>query len=80
MHRNPPKITKKYFYKRKLRHYVVYVAIYKGTCSKYRPFHKTLPRSSAFLNWISVRFYETDCMSSFTQYVVAIILSIGRLQ
>ena len=28
---------------------------------KYRPFHKTLPRSSAFINWISVRFYETDC-------------------
>ena len=27
----------------------------------YRPFHKTLPRSSAFINWISVRFYETDC-------------------
>ena len=28
---------------------------------EYRPFHKTLPRSSAFVNWISVRFYETDC-------------------
>ena len=28
---------------------------------KYRPFHKTLPSSSAFVNWISVRFYETDC-------------------
>ena len=28
---------------------------------KYRPFHKTLPRSSAFVNWISVRFYETGC-------------------
>ena len=28
----------------------------------YRQFHKTLPRSSAFLNWISVRFYETDCI------------------
>ena len=27
----------------------------------YRPFHKTLPRSSAFCNWISVRFYETGC-------------------
>ena len=36
-----------------------------GTCCQqvwsYRPFHKTLPRSSAFANWISVRFYETDC-------------------
>ena len=29
----------------------------------YRPFHKTLPRSNAFAYWISVRFYETDCMS-----------------
>ena len=28
---------------------------------KYRPFKKTLPRSSAFVNWISVRFYETGC-------------------
>ena len=28
---------------------------------RYCPFHKTLPRSSAFVNWISVRFYETDC-------------------
>ena len=26
----------------------------------YRLFHKTLPRSSAFINGISVRFYETD--------------------
>ena len=26
------------------------------------PFHKTLPRSSAFINWISVRIYETDCI------------------
>ena len=29
---------------------------------KYQPFHKTLTRSSAFLNWISVKFYETGCM------------------
>ena len=29
--------------------------------SRYRPFHKTLPRSSAFVNWIPVRFYETGC-------------------
>ena len=28
---------------------------------RYCPFHKTLPRSSAFVSWISVRFYETDC-------------------
>ena len=25
----------------------------------YSPFHKTLPRPSAFCNWISERFYET---------------------
>ena len=31
----------------------------------YRPFHKTLPRSSAFVKWSSVRFYETDCIYSF---------------
>ena len=30
----------------------------------YRPFHKTLPRASAFVYWISVRFYESDCMYS----------------
>ena len=29
----------------------------------YRPFHKTLPGSRSFINWISVRFYETDCSS-----------------
>ena len=28
----------------------------------YRTIHKTLPRSIAFVNWISVRFYETDCI------------------
>ena len=28
---------------------------------KYRPFHKTLPRYSELVNWISVRFYEMDC-------------------
>ena len=36
----------------------------------YRPFHKTLPRSSAFINWISVRFYGTGCtlrLFSFSQ-------------
>ena len=26
-----------------------------------RQFHKTLPKSNAFINWISVRFYETVC-------------------
>ena len=28
---------------------------------KYRPFHKTLPRSGAFVEWIPVRFFEKDC-------------------
>ena len=32
-----------------------------GKLWKYRPFHKTLPRSREFLNWISVRFYEMGC-------------------
>ena len=27
----------------------------------YSPFYKTLPRSCAFVNWISARFYEIDC-------------------
>ena len=27
----------------------------------YCPFHKTLSRSSVFVNWISVRFYEMNC-------------------
>ena len=31
----------------------------------YRPFHKTLPRSSAFVNWILVRFYETGCRKTY---------------
>ena len=26
----------------------------------HRPFHKTLPKSSSFINRILVRFYETD--------------------
>ena len=26
---------------------------------------KTLPRAIAFVNWISVRFYETDCILSY---------------
>ena len=30
---------------------------------KYSSFHKTLPVSSAFVNWISVRFYETACIN-----------------
>ena len=28
----------------------------------YRPFPKTLPKYSGFVNWMSVRFYEMGCM------------------
>ena len=35
----------------------------------YRPFHKTLPRSSALVNWTSVRYYETDCITGGYQYI-----------
>ena len=31
----------------------------------YRQFHKTLPRSSAFVNWISVWFHETGCIRKY---------------
>ena len=30
----------------------------------YRPFHKTLPKSSLQMYWISVRFYEMGCIIS----------------
>ena len=33
-------------------------------CCIYRPFHKTLPRSNASVNWMSVRFFETDCTNN----------------
>ena len=32
--------------------------------------HKTLPRSSAFVNWTSVRFYETGCIINVQIYVI----------
>ena len=35
---------------------------------RYRPFHKTLPRSNAYLKWMSVRFYETDCISQIKMF------------
>ena len=31
-----------------------------GNIDRYRPFQKTSPRSSAFVNLISARFYETN--------------------
>ena len=36
---------------------------------RYRPFHKTLPRSSAFINRIQVRFYGTDCTWSVNSFI-----------
>ena len=41
---------------------------------KYRPFHKTSPRSNAFVNWDSVRFYETDCIYISIQYIYTYIV------
>ena len=32
---------------------------------KYSPFHKTLPKSSLKMHWISVRFYEIGDISAF---------------
>ena len=32
------------------------------------PFHKTLLRSSALVNWISVRYFETGCTSKEAQF------------
>ena len=46
--------------------FICYLSIYLSPCVSiyysfnYHPFHKTFPRSSAFINWISVRFYKTD--------------------
>ena len=42
----------------------------------YSPFHKTLPRSNAFVNWISIRFYETGCMFHFLR---GSMLRVGQL-
>ena len=39
----------------------------------YHPFHKTLPRSSAFVKFISVRFFETGCSYRKTQMFNKII-------
>ena len=40
----------------------------------YSPFHKTLPRSSAFVNWLSIRFYETGPALYYVQSVFKITL------
>ena len=39
-----------------------YIQTYKYILN-YRPFYKTLPRSSVSVNRISVRFYEMDCIA-----------------
>ena len=39
----------------------------------YRPFHKTLPRSSEPVNWISLRFYETDCISNSVDHKIILL-------
>ena len=44
---------------------------------KYRPFHKTLLRPSAFVNWILVRFYETGCSKKFTDNEHSFVLGKG---
>ena len=40
------------------------IIIFRIGCSvpRYPPFYKTLPKFSAFVNWMSVRIYETDCI------------------
>ena len=38
---------------------------FKSNRKRYRPFHKTLPCSSAFTSRISVRFYETDYYNNY---------------
>ena len=58
-HLQKKKITK-YLLHYSFVYYATTVSMY---LCVYRPFHKTLPRSSAFVNLISVRFYETDCTS-----------------
>ena len=47
--------------KRKKQNFFV---IFSYLLNTYRPFHKTLPRSSSFVNWISVRFNETGCIKT----------------
>ena len=46
----------------------------------YRQFHKTLPRSSAFVNWISVRFYEIDCIMIYMNFRFRQIGSVHKIQ
>ena len=44
------------------------------TMFMYCPFHKTLPISSAFLNWISVRFYGTGSNCKYVHNHLTLLL------
>ena len=52
--------------------------IHEGKGVYYRPFHKTLPRSSAFLKWSSVKFYETGCSRSMGKRIEILLLHDDR--
>ena len=38
-----------------------------------RPFHKTLPSSSIFVNGISVKFYETGCSCGYLFHEIPVV-------
>ena len=44
----------------------------------YRPFHKTLPISCEFVNWISVRFYETGCIKNNKTFISRVLSKLLR--
>ena len=54
----------------------VYVLYFVFVCQWYRPFHKTLPRSSLQMHWISVRFYETGCSIKTVSLSLSLSLSL----
>ena len=48
-------------------------SFYINSIYMYSPFHKTLPRPSASENWISVRFYKTDCIHFFSLHLFTLL-------
>ena len=63
-----------------LYNHVYLLLFYLLLTSIYRPFYKPLPRSIAFVAWISVwRFYETDCMYNKHTYMYLYGWSISNL-
>ena len=48
-------------------------SFYINSIYMYSPFHKTSPRPSAFENWISVRFYKTDCIHFFSLHLFTLL-------